>query len=341
MSKKYFANISFLRIAATISVVFLHTCCTLSLNPETFDFSKSQEIFFQTGHQLFLWAVPVFFMISGMLLLSSEKEMTYKAVLKKYVLRLALALILFGVMFGAVKSFVEFHTIKPLYIMKWIIENDTFSHLWYLYTLISVYLILPLLYSGVKHMSDKDLLILLSLCFLFSFFAPTVQDITGMRIEFSISVSYAVFYFILGYYLKRTPVRRIFKGNINILIIILCVAAIIALIITDNYNNISNIYTSPLIAVYSIAVFCLALDRKEEISENKFKKIWKIDRLCFGVYLIHPLFIQLTYRFIKITPLSFNNYILMTFVFAIVFTVISFLASFIMNLIPFVKKYIL
>lgn len=46
------ANISLLRIAATLAVVFLHTNNTLSNNSEQFFLTKNQMVFFTTNNLL-------------------------------------------------------------------------------------------------------------------------------------------------------------------------------------------------------------------------------------------------------------------------------------------------
>ena len=44
--------ISYLRIFATICVIYLHTCSTLSENQELFDLSKMQKIFFNASNDV-------------------------------------------------------------------------------------------------------------------------------------------------------------------------------------------------------------------------------------------------------------------------------------------------
>ncbi len=46
------------------------------------------------------WAVPIFLMITGILLLDKEKKITYHDCIKKYSKRILLALIVFGIPFS-------------------------------------------------------------------------------------------------------------------------------------------------------------------------------------------------------------------------------------------------
>lgn len=96
-------------------------------------------------------------------------------------------------------------------------------------------------------------------------------------------------------------------------------------------------YNSPLIAILASSIFILF----ERYNGYESNIIWKIDRLCFGVYLIHPLFIQFVYRFLKIIPVNFNTYPIITIMMFTFFTICAFLSSFIMRLIKPLKNYVL
>lgn len=80
-------EISLLRIVATIAVVFLHTCSTLTANSNKFMLTETQYGFFSSGTAIMMWAVPCFLMITGELFLSSRKEISLEMAIKKYVKR--------------------------------------------------------------------------------------------------------------------------------------------------------------------------------------------------------------------------------------------------------------
>lgn len=96
-------------------------------------------------------------------------------------------------------------------------------------------------------------------------------------------------------------------------------------------------YDSPVIGVLAAVVFLMFVSK--EWREKSW--LWRVDRLCFGAYLIHPLFIQFVYRFLKITPIRFKIYPVMTLLFCLIFVCLSFLASWIMRKIKILKKYVL
>ena len=126
--------ISYLRIFATICVIYLHTCSTLSENQELFDLSKMQKIFFNASYQMMYWAVPVFFMITGMLFLRKEMHVKSSEWLFKYSRRILLALVVFGIPYAVLKL-VMADGLSISLLDKAILAflSDTgFGHLWYL-----------------------------------------------------------------------------------------------------------------------------------------------------------------------------------------------------------------
>lgn len=332
--------ISKLRIYATFAVVLLHTASTLSENSDLFNLTTEQEVFFQCIHKLLMWAVPLFFMITGILLLDNKKEIDIKKSLL-YARRAMLALIVFGIPFAFLKLIGEAKENIFMLIPKsllCVLENKSFSHLWYLYALIGIYLILPFLKKIVNQCEKYHLLYLLCILFVFDFIFPLIENIISINIAFSIPISYMVFYLLLGYYINQyIDIKSSFVPCIILLILsIFTVIATATFDFGDKFSLFS--YNSPLTVIFSSAILMIG-----RINRNKkdLKFLWKIDRLCFGVYLIHPLFIQVSYRKLDLTPVLFQCYPLLIVVFFLLFLVLSFVASWLMSLIPPLKKYIL
>ena len=88
-------------------------------------------------------------------------------------------------------------------------------------------------------------------------------------------------------------------------------------------------YNSPFIAILAGGIFLKGKEIKTSILTEK--NIWKFDRLCFGIYLIHPMFVQFSYRLIKANPTNFSPYIVASFVFWIIFVGLSTIIIWIMH----------
>ena len=177
--------------------------------------------------------------------------------------------------------------------------------------------------------------------FFFCFLIKWIDGISRMTIAFGIPIAgFTVFYALIGRYISIIKSHLLNKKSIYMILLILEVIGI-AIGSVYNYQESKNLlgYDSPIIALLSITVFCLF----SGFTTTKVDFLWTIDRLCFGVYLIHLVFINFVYKFLRITPITFGKlYPVMTAVFFwLFFTIVSFVGSWIMYQMPILKKYIL
>ncbi len=336
-------DLSLLRVLATLGVIFIHTCSVLTGSYELFGLTDEQFIFFVCGREFLAGVLPLFFMITGVLLLKKEREITAKICLTKYVRRVLLALFIFGVPFSMMIRIAETKTFSLAYIWTGIVDvitGNSFAHLWYLYMLLGVYLILPMIKLYTDHTSHEQQRYLLIVLFLCNFLFPTIEAVTGFHIDFETSIgSIAVFFLLWGKYLDDS--KRSFSRPL------LALLGIVTLFVTIWCASDYNMprwglvgYSSPLIALMSTILFLLF--KGVTIKEKHSGMMWKLDRLCFGVYLIHPVFMQFTYRALGVTPMSFGeNWAVTVPIFWLAFVVVSFAGAFVMYLIPPLKKYVL
>ena len=330
-------SISYLRIFATICVIWLHTCSTLYENPQIFNLDKKQSLFFNAASQTMSWAVPVFFMITGMLFLQSEKHIKAEDWFFKYTRRILMALIVFGVPYAALKMIMsEGLNISLFYKSILMVITDTgFGHLWYLYVLIGIYLMMPVLKSFCEKTSVNEMKLVLIALFVFNFCFPLLSRLTEYEIAFHSQILYPIFYVLMGHCLFEN--RKKMNKKILYIVILSCVFMIWIFNVFSFKPEVWTSYDSPLIAVLAVSIFAIFIKRKW----RNTRLLWEIDRLCFGAYLIHPLFIQFTYRFMKITPIDFCFYPVMTVLFAICFICLAFISTWIMRKIGIIKKYVL
>ena len=193
-----------MRIIATLAVVWLHTCSTLVENRNIFNLSWQQIHFYNSAYHAMNWAVPVFFMITGALLLNPLKEITIEKSVEKYAMRIFYPLFFWGIIYAFLKLLsnekrIGFYLIPKS--IEYVIEGKSFSHLWYLYVLVGIYLILPLIKSYINYCSKRDIKTLLFILFIMDFIFPFVTKVTSIDIAFKLSLTYPFFYLILGYFI--------------------------------------------------------------------------------------------------------------------------------------------
>ena len=257
--------------------------------------------------------------------------------LLKYSKRILLALFIFGIPYAALKMVMtEGLSISLLGKSILAVISDTgFGHLWYLYVLIGIYLIMPVLKRFCDNASVDEMTLVVITLFALSFFFPLISSLIGHKIAFASQMLYPVFYVLMGHLVFENKHR--FNRRSLWLVTSGCVLLIWVFNAFDIAPGIWTRYDSPLIAILAISIFALFIT--QDWKDRKW--LWGMDRICFGAYLIHPLFIQFTYRFLKITPIKFVCYPVMAVLFAIVFVALAFLAAWIMRKVGVLRKYVL
>ena len=333
-------DISILRIIASLAVVMIHTCNTITNNLETFNPTSYQYKILVTINSLSNWSVPMFFMITGVLLLRRDKVIEYKDCICKYAKRILLSLFIFGVPFAWLEIFAETKVVSLDYVLDGVarvISGNSWGHLWYLYELIGVYLVLPIIKAFTDRATQKEMRTALTILFLFNLFIQTLNGINPV-IGFYLPIrTSAIFYLMLGRYLDEEIPYTIYKYK-HILLVAAMIALIVISLVAPNNASVVLGYSSPVTALLTVAIFC-------SLRGCRFRNIeilWKTDRLCFSVYLCHPVFTNLVYKLFRVTPLMFGNLIIFGIVsFWAIFVICGFIIAKMLNLIPVLRKNVL
>ena len=196
----------FLRAVACLFIILLHTVysTTLMYGVKLNTFLRAAG--FQAAANDLMWAVPCFVMVTGALLLPPEKHIGYRALFTKYIARVVKAIVVFGALFVAVEAVFDpglrtwEHVRAGLYE---IFSGGGWSHMWYLYCLLGLYLLLPA-YKKIAALADeRDILYLLAVYGLFEAVLPLL-GIWDIQCGFYIHVSSVYpFWLFLGYWLRR------------------------------------------------------------------------------------------------------------------------------------------
>jgi surface polysaccharide O-acyltransferase-like enzyme len=199
--------LNILRAAACFAVIAFHV----------FHFICAFSLQFLTGFEAYIctvlrdiwsWNVPMFFMISGVIFLDARKQISLRKLLTKYIFRLVLALFIFGIPFAFMELFFnagyrfEFEQIGLSFLYT--LQGKTWDHLWFLYAIIGIYLLLPLFKQFAANVDKKLFEYVLFILFFFTVVIPAAEDIFMFKSGFYIPInSVWVFYFLLGHYIHE------------------------------------------------------------------------------------------------------------------------------------------
>lgn len=322
--------INSLRLVATLAVVFLHTSAGLL---DTREIENFDDKFFLSCYKYTMqFSVPLFVMISGALFLNPAKEVGFGLFWHKYVKRIALALLVFGLPMCLIETYFS----KQGGVIDSVIHfvtGHSWAHMWYLYMLIGLYLITPIIKPFVIRASDKDWLAALGLLFVLSSLLPTLNVMGAGLTGYMIFSTPYLFIYMLGYWLCWKAPQKIFENKMSLItIIILCIGIII---IKCHYGCDVYGYATPVVICLASALFLLF----KSLNVN-WTLANKLTPYCFGIYLMHPVFINFAYKFLKIDEglvLPIYNFI----GFFLLFTLLSLCSTYILMKIPFMKKHVL
>ena len=283
---------SFLRVIACIEIIFLHSFSTsYSLYKDALE--PAQRFISQIGALSFMWAVPIFVMVSGALLLNPNKEISIHTILFKYIKRMLIALVIFGLVFQIYDVLIAQGTLGVSTVidgLKNIFQATSWAHLWYIYLLIGLYCMLPIFKGFIKSASDEELKFVLAILFIF-LSGSTLLQIFNIPFGFYIHFSTIYpFYFLMGYALHSGKIE--IKPIISIGMIMVGFVAIVWSIYGsvfaqwENTNVLWN-YPSVPVVLESIGLFSLCTHIKKV-----HPVIHWIDGVSFGIYLIHMIFIR-------------------------------------------------
>jgi surface polysaccharide O-acyltransferase-like enzyme len=296
-----FTYIDVLKALATFLVVLIHVVA-----PYLYQFSH-HHIWSLTNFldSIARPAVPLFLMVSGALLLSNEKlDESKKNFFIKRVRRLLIPCVTWILFYfgwracrGNIFSFHE--------VVVDLVQGTAYYHIPFLYYLIGIYLITPLLRLFVRSATNSDLVYALAIWFVSVCIIPLSSKFFQVSVSVPLTVAGGLIgYFLLGHYLSVCKIPKAW---------ILVLTFLVGFFITDagtlcltKANGVLDeffyVYTS--VGVVSEAAAYFLICRKLLISSESKNSVWKalvgaISANSFGIYLIHPFVLDLIQQKIK------------------------------------------
>jgi len=329
------SSLDFVRVVACLAVVLLH----VSARPIYMQSELSMWAWFlgDAISSLTHWCVPVFVMLSAVLILGSNKT-TYPHILKSRVPRMLVVLFISSVIYALWMKYFQ-HAFVWTAFLKAIVLGQPYYHLHFFYLIIGLYLIAPPLSQAVVNMGEKDLrnaviatCILTMVTFAWSTFSRTYTPNGG-----SFSWSY-ISYFLLGYYLYK------FRPNLPYAIITLVAYLCTVFGTFALAYGFGNAYTwklyfysyfSPTVFAMSIGVWGLSLQIANRVKMPVFKTLAPLTLL---VYILHPIFMELfRSQYGKVSASLMRPLIEVPLTFVLT-TVCAFATAFVLYRISFIRR---
>lgn len=278
-----------LRAIATIAVICLHVSA-----PIVQKFEELPLLTWQIGNILdsaVRFCVPVFFMISGALLLNRDYQL--QEFFKKRIYRIVLPFLFWSVVYVVYDSFIV--GAKPVvfsgFLKKLAMDllHGAEYHLWFIYVLIGLYLFVPILRGWIKNSSELELKYFILIWVITILYGVPVVNQYLPNISL-LSFSGYIGYFVLGYYLFKygTTKKYLIFGFILIGFLSTALGTFFASTIKSNLVVYFYGYLTFNVAISSVGVFLL-IKNYEFKSKIVKKGLAIISKYSFGIYLSHIL----------------------------------------------------
>ena len=386
------------RVLATCAVVLMHI---LTGATDVTDASIVPEYrsLLLSVMDLVTWCVPTFLLISGYLFLNPERTLTYPVMIKKYCRRIALAILLFGVPYAASELVVAERTFRIMMIpeaLKMTLTGHTWSHMWYLYLILFLYLITPLLKKVLRVLPVWGVAAVMAVIFLGSSVAPflnKVLDVNSIPVLPDGGVYFL--YYLCGYLFVVREVRvdkgrnaggqmlesgsgrragdntecdgetqnvesRVWNVWLTAAVAVLALGMILSRTLAG--FSIQMAYNYPFTVLLAVFLFATGWNGGRNGAASAAREKDRIHRipwqeagaLSFAVYLVHPVYVNLLYKFVKITPFTVLEQcgvqsvaagqavlILLLAAFCLVVLALATATAWVLRKIPVLRKYVL
>ena len=287
------------RALGACAIVVLHVFVSTNL---AMDLSPARQLAYDiVGIVCCRWVVPGFFMVSGALMLDPGREMGWDRVWR-HVRRMLLVIGIFGATFACMEEVwvrlrdgLDIGWGVGLLVLRDVLTMQTWDHLWFVYALAGVYLLVPAMRFVRAKFGERGHAVLTLALFIGFLVVPTLMGGPPTFGPFSSllwNVAAGCACFCVGSCLRTWDLSAAWQalgvGSVVIMVVV-SMAGIGAGLGDRGFIFLQN---SCFACIY--AVFILMLVRHVVGPEPLAKDglMQRLARDSFGVYLVHPLFIH-------------------------------------------------
>lgn len=285
-----FNYITVLSVVSAISVIILHTNgCFWTFSTERYWITAN------IIESVFYFAVPVFFMITGITLLDYNQKYSEKEYAKKRITKTVIPFLIWSIIGLIFRIFVikEIKTtdLSFTYIFNGIFNTEIIGIFWFFKDLFLIYLIIPLLANIQQEKKVRLYSNTIILLLVLNVILPFINNIFNLGLRLSMQVNLActnVLFVLIGYVLSKKELKKYARIIIYILGII---GLLVHIFVTQKLSydagtvirTVKGYSNLPSIA-YAVAIFVFV---KQIASKIKFQKIFCfLAKYTFGMYLM-------------------------------------------------------
>lgn len=298
---QYLAFVEAIRAYAIVNVVLLHVAAPLvvrlhSIDPTSWWIANVADSFARPS-------VPLFYMVSGLLMLDPAKEESLAQFFRKRFVRVIVPFLAWAAIYFAWRVWFHGESLSWRSAARELIEGPVYVHFWFIYVLLGLYLVAPILRVYVRQASPAQLTYFGGLWIASVSLFPALARFTGIQVGIGLVVTTGfVGYFVLGHALRT--VRLVGVESLLALLLMIGLTALTAWG-TYEFNRhgettfdeffYSNLSPNVIgMSVCSYLVMCsLPYERFADRVPLAHRIVRRIAQTSFAIYLIHMIVLEL------------------------------------------------
>ncbi len=282
-----------LRVGACFAVIVLHISLGIVLSVEPY------TRHWWLGHWICLactWAVPVFVMISGALLLDDTRNESDITFYRNRLYKIGIPLVFWTSVYFWCRDIMDGEHVTVVYVFKMLLEASSPYHTYFLFMIVWLYLLTPPLRRFVRRATPGQRWVLIAVILLLAsaYSFTNVVFWQNKRCLFTFYIPY-LGYYLAGYELRRTDPQKV---SLRVLMGLVVLCAVYILVQTPWYIEYQGIlhgmgvmgFFSPPVMILSLGVFWAAhiMGCRQAGQTGRWTGLMtRISPATFGIYLCH------------------------------------------------------
>lgn len=306
--KRLFA-LDYIRVIAITLVVLLHSSTLYYINPKGGILINEHTSAIAFVVSLCRAGVPLFVIISGYLLL--PMQVSIKQFFSRRFSRVLIPFVFWSIVYALFQGglFSDGHLMNSVKLLLYIPINFVTTHMWYVYMLLGLYLLVPILSPWIKQAGKKEMSFFLMIWLLASFISYIhlrFQNILG-ECEWNSTSTFYYFqgflgYFLMGAYFKKYGVLSLTTSLcvtlIGYLLTVLLFSYGLHVSASDRVLNTIWNYCSFNIVLLSVGLFCLFYNLFNNKKLDNGSLLLDVSKRSYVIYLAHILVLRFVSKYV-------------------------------------------
>ncbi|MBV4365968.1 acyltransferase [Erwinia phyllosphaerae] len=331
-------NIKLLTVVATYLVILLHTA---AIPFSYFHLAWSVSVMYEALGRI---AFPLFLLIAGYVSLNKNESLL--STLKTRVLDLVIPLIAWSIIYIIYNKEVNADT-TPVSLLE-LLSKPAYPHMWFIYTMILLYLVTPLLNTFIQNGSQQRVnytvtvwFVLASVYVLFDNVKANLLEHKAIPVASNIDmVVYLSGFYIIGGVARRFNInpKVVISGVIFILSTVLTAVMTYSLSIsTFAPNEVFLFYSAPTLVVVSLAGFFMLLNAPFQYGKRAIRVVHGLSRLSLGIFFVHMMVLEAVLRLLHMEFESYYSALTIPLI-ALLCFLVSAAIVWLLRLIPWLRR---